>query len=468
MKNKNQNNLALSLIQAHELFQKKASQTQGKGICIICAGTSFSGMQNAVHKLRQTIDPKGLIIYAEPNKMRGIGSLFWQPYVSHIPEQGKISILMMNWYQDLLVTAVHQKNDITEEQIQDQLEKIKQFEDDLNANDVEIIKFWFDLPYSDLIRKYEKSNPELRDIQQQYGLDWVKKEQYQKLQQVRHMFTENHGWIEINDKKNKQRNQVFLNHVLNHIYQANSKKIQLKEDNWKSQPVTSSLENSLLQQPYSQSDYKIYFEQLSQKVINLIRKDPRKIILVFEGMDASGKGGIIERILKYADPIEYAIHSIAAPNPTELKHPYLWRFWSKVQHKKLTIFDRSWYGRVLVERIEGFASFEEWQRAYAEINRFEQSLIHENHLVIKFWLSISKDEQRKRFEARAFTPEKQFKITEEDWRNRAKWSDYLVAASDMLKYTDTSKAPWIVVTTDDKKTARLSVLNHIVDQIKNK
>ena len=191
------------------------------------------------------------------------------------------------------------------------------------------------------------------------------------------------------------------------------------------------------------------------------------MIVVFEGMDAAGKGGAIKRIVQYLDPREYEIHTIAAPEKYELRHPYLWRFWNKLHsnNEEITIFDRSWYGRVLVERVEGFASAVEWQRAYEEINRFEADLIQSETVVIKLWLAISKDEQAARFKAREETPHKRFKITADDWRNREKWDQYLDAAADMLKRTSSTAAPWHVIANNDKHSARLAVLESILKQL---
>ena len=178
------------------------------------------------------------------------------------------------------------------------------------------------------------------------------------------------------------------------------------------------------------------------------------------------KGGVIKRIVKKLDPREYEIHTIAAPEKYELRRPYQCRFWSKLQSDDITIFDRTWYGRVLVERIEGFATEVEWQRAYAEINRFEKNLSNSQTVLIKFWLAIDKDEQAARFKARESTPHKRFKITEEDWRNRDKWDDYLKAAADMFAHTDTSYAPWYIISTNDKQQARIEVLRAILKQLK--
>ena len=199
----------------------------------------------------------------------------------------------------------------------------------------------------------------------------------------------------------------------------------------------------------------------------VLRFDDRKAIIVFEGMDAAGKGGAIKRIVKNLDPREYDIHTIAAPEKYELRHPYLWRFWTKLQtDEDITIFDRSWYGRVLVERVEGFANEVEWQRAYEEINRFEKDLVNSQTVVIKFWLAISKDEQEVRFKAREETPHKRFKITADDWRNREKWDAYLDAAADMFERTSTVHAPWHIIATNDKYMARLEVLRTILKQLR--
>ncbi len=197
-----------------------------------------------------------------------------------------------------------------------------------------------------------------------------------------------------------------------------------------------------------------------------MRMDQRNVVIVFEGMDAAGKGGAIKRLVKKLDPREYEIHTIGAPEKYELRRPYLWRFWTKLQPEdKITIFDRSWYGRVLVERIEELISPAQWQASYAEINRFENDLIEAQTVIIKFWLAISKDEQAERFKAREQTPHKRFKITDEDWRNRERWEDYLQAAADMFEHTSTDQAPWHVIATDDKDSARLQILKTILKQL---
>ncbi|MEO4055428.1 polyphosphate kinase [Solibacillus sp. CAU 1738] len=190
------------------------------------------------------------------------------------------------------------------------------------------------------------------------------------------------------------------------------------------------------------------------------------LILVFEGMDAAGKGGAIKRLTERIDPRGLIVHPISAPQPHELRYNYMHRFWRKLpQHGQIAIFDRSWYGRVLVERIEGFATKEEWSRAYDEINDFEKLLTDGDYIVMKFWIHIDSDEQLKRFNERAEDPYKAWKLTDEDWRNREKFDDYVVAANEMFKKTDTENAPWIVVPGNDKLHARVQVLKETIAHI---
>jgi polyphosphate kinase 2 (PPK2 family) len=186
-------------------------------------------------------------------------------------------------------------------------------------------------------------------------------------------------------------------------------------------------------------------------------------VLAFEGSDAAGKGGAIRRVSGALDARQYAIIPVAAPTEEERAQPYLWRFWRQVPAKGgITIFDRTWYGRVLVERVEGYCAVSDWMRAYGEINQFEEQLVQSGIVVCKFWLQISKDEQLKRFKAREKTPFKNFKMTADDWHNRKKWGAYEQATADMVDRTSTEIAPWTLVEAEDKYFARIKVLNTIV------
>ena len=206
-----------------------------------------------------------------------------------------------------------------------------------------------------------------------------------------------------------------------------------------------------------------------KKLHNKIYRKKIPVVIAYEGWDAAGKGGNIRRVAEALDPRGYEVVPIAAPTADELAHQHLWRFWTKLpKDGHITIFDRTWYGRLMVERIEGFASEEQWKRAYQEINEFEEELERWGAVIIKFWLHFSKEEQLKRFELRQNTPEKQWKITDEDWRNREKWDQYVTAVDEMIAYTSTDFAPWHIIESEDKKFARIKALRTIINSIEGK
>jgi polyphosphate kinase 2 (PPK2 family) len=193
------------------------------------------------------------------------------------------------------------------------------------------------------------------------------------------------------------------------------------------------------------------------------------LVCVFEGSDGAGKGGAIKRLTQKMDPRGYNVFPFAAPNATERAHHYLWRFWQKVPKAgHIAIFDRSWYGRVLVERVEGFCSEPDWKRAYREITEFEEQMVDNGTVITKFWLQIDKDEQMRRFKERQRLEHKKWKITDEDWRNREKWNQYKEAVDEMLLRTSTTYAPWTVVEANNKYHARIKVLKTVIDAMKNK
>lgn len=225
-----------------------------------------------------------------------------------------------------------------------------------------------------------------------------------------------------------------------------------------------------LKKSLDKKTYKKKLEVLQCEMLNIqqfLHKEKIGLLLAFEGLDAAGKGGAIKRLTSHLDPRGYVVHPISAPQPHELRYNYMHRFWRKLpQHGQIAIFDRSWYGRVLVERIEGFATEDEWKRAYAEINNFEQLLTDGSYIVLKFWIHVDQDEQLKRFEERAANPYKAWKLTDEDWRNRAKYDLYVEAANEMFAKTDSEHAPWVLVPGNDKLYARIHVLEETIAHIK--
>jgi polyphosphate kinase 2 (PPK2 family) len=216
-------------------------------------------------------------------------------------------------------------------------------------------------------------------------------------------------------------------------------------------------------------DYRVKLRKYQLQLFDLeeiVRSAKRSVVLVFEGSDAAGKGGAIKRVTERLDPRGYIAHSIAAPQGEDKTHHYLYRFWRRLPPRgRICIFDRSWYGRVLVERVEKFCSEAEWKRAYREINEFERQLVRFGTILCKFWIQISKEEQLRRFEERRGDPLKSWKLTDEDWRNREKWDAYAEAVEDMLVKTSTKTAPWTIVEGNDKGFARVKILRTICEAI---
>ena len=455
--------LALNLIEAQYFLKNSRDQKNAKSLVILVNGIELAGKGESVKQLREWVDPRYLRVKADAPNIFKQNQTFWQPYAPFIPAEGQIMVMFGNWYSDLLITALHVSKPLDETLFDAYVEDMRTFEQDLKNNHVDVVKVWFDLSWKSLQKRLDNMNPSEVHWHKLHGLDWRNKKQYDNVQKLRQRFTDD--WIVIDCEDEKRRDQQFAQHILRALAHC-PEHLSQNKTKWKQATIPEPLlepENKAV----NQDNYKAEFKKLSLKVAEVLRFDDRKAIIVFEGMDAAGKGGAIKRIVKNLDPREYDIHTIAAPEKYELRHPYLWRFWTKLQtDEDITIFDRSWYGRVLVERVEGFANEVEWQRAYEEINRFEKDLVNSQTVVIKFWLAISKDEQEVRFKAREETPHKRFKITADDWRNREKWDAYLDAAADMFERTSTVHAPWHIIATNDKYMARLEVLRTILKQLR--
>lgn len=455
--------LSLNLIEAQYQLRNTRGQSNAKSVLVLVNGIELAGKGEAVKQLREWVDPRYLLVKADAANMFNNTQTYWQPYASFIPAEGQLMVLFGNWYSDLLATALHVSKPLDESQFDTYIANMQAFEQDLKNNHVDVVKVWFDLSWKSLQKRMDNLDPHEVRWHKLHGLDWRNKKQYDSLQKLSQRFTKDWNIIDCEDEK--LRNQQFAQIILAAMKNC-PEHLSEVETEWEQAPVPE-----LLLHPENQSttkeDYKKELKELSVKVAEALRFDDRKAIIVFEGMDAAGKGGTIKRLVKNLDPREYDIHSISAPERYEMRHPYLWRFWTKLQtDEDIRIFDRSWYGRVLVERVEGLVSEHAWQRAYDEINRFERDLANSQTVVIKFWLAISKDEQAARFKAREETPNKRFKITPEDWRNREKWDAYLDAAADMFEHTSTTYAPWHIIANDDKNTARLEILRAILKQLR--
>ena len=460
---RDEDELSLDLIEAQYALKESRDKKNAKSVLVLVSGIELAGKGEAVKQLREWLDPRYLRVKADAPQFLTNNQPFWQSYSRFIPAEGQIVVMFGNWYSDLLTTAMHVSKPLNEQLFDGYIEQMRAFEHDLQNNHVHIVKVWFDLSWKSLQKRLDQIDASEQRWHKLHGLDWRNKKQYDTLQGLSQRFTDD--WFVIDGEDEKLRDQSFAQYLLQTLRELPEHQTKVSQK-WQQAEIPQHLQEPA-QASLEKQDYKQQLRKLSKKVAEKLRFDERKVVICFEGMDAAGKGGAIKRIVKKLDPREYEIHTIAAPERYELRRPYLWRFWNRLNDSgKITIFDRTWYGRVLVERIEGFASTVEWQRAYNEINRFEENLVDSQTVIVKIWLAISKEEQALRFKAREQTPHKRFKITEEDWRNREKWDDYLKAAADMLERTDTDYAPWYVIATDDKYSARIQVLKAILQQLK--
>lgn len=315
--------------------------------------------------------------------------------------------------------------------------------------------------------------------------DWEKHRNYEKFLHVTEEMlskteTGNAPWaiIEANDFRFAMVKmfQESINILQNKIEKVKAQKEQHAANNMMSEPIsvisTSALEQIDLSIQVEKEDYYVKLKKYQARIRDLehqVYQSRVPVVIVYEGWDAAGKGGNIKRLTRKMDPRGYEVIPVAAPNELEIRHHYLWRFWQEMPKAgHIAIFDRSWYGRVMVERVEGFCSEAEWRRAYHEINEMEEQLAHFDTVVVKLWLHISKEEQLRRFEERKNNPNKNWKITDDDWRNREKWDAYLEAVNEMLYRTSTPYAPWTIIESNDKLHARLKALKTVIFAIEEK
>lgn len=469
---------------------------QPTGILVLVNGMEQAGKGTAVKQLRQWVDPRLLKVEATIGHRPLAYQPIWQAHTKVLPRHGDVKVYFGNWYADLLynvmrmATSEHEKDGKQSKDkqlpiakwqayLQQQLINLKQFEQDLVANQTKLLKCWF---HVDVDTLQERLEDETVDPQFLYQIDWHDKKTIETFNEVATALLRQQGdWLVIDGDDKSEAANHFCHEVLNAMQYslASSKKEASETVNDQSEKLAVFEPVKIPKQlkdiddlDIDKSDYREALAEKQARLAELLRaRKGRHIVFAFEGMDAAGKGGAIKRLVAPLDPREYQIYNIGAPMLYELEHPYLWRFWTQLPDEqtdrisRIAIFDRTWYGRVLVERVEGFAADIEWQRAYDEINRFEANLAAAGTLVIKYWLVIDKKEQLKRFEDRQETPHKRFKLTDDDWRNHDKWSDYVQAAADMLARTDTKDAPWCVIATNEKRQARLDVLDHAIEQL---
>lgn len=460
----------------------------GVPIMVLFEGWGASGKGTLINQLIRPLDPRGFRVFTiqkplEEEKMRPFLWRFW----TKTPAKGRMYVFDRSWYQRILLDGMEMN--YAKEQFNLAYDEIINFEEQLTDDGVCIIKFFLHISKEEQAKRFKKLEKSKETAWRVTKEDWKHNEQYDKYLKVMDEMliktdTDFAPWTIIEATDREYAAIKIMSTVVEKMEQtkikAEKKKAEMEqkklEETQEKTPVWDSTWNDKfkngvlngvdLSKSLEKEEYKNKLKKLQDKLSILHNEMYQKripVVLAFEGWDAGGKGGAIKRITECIDPRGYEVIPTASPNDIEKSHHYLWRFWKKIPKAgHLAIFDRTWYGRVMVERIEGFCSEEEWKRAYNEINHMEEHLANSGCIVLKFWMHIDKEEQERRFKERQENPAKQWKITEEDWRNRAKWEEYERAVDEMIVRTSTPYAPWIIVEANSKYYARIKVLETVI------
>ena len=464
-----------------EALLKAQYELLGNGkfpVVIVIGGVDGAGKGETVNLLNEWMDPRFIVTraFGEMSDEEAERPPMWR-FWRALPPKGRIGILFGSWYTTPIVNRVVGAAKAPD--LMQSIEEIRHFERMLAAEGVLILKFWFHLSRDAQKQRLKALEKDPKTRWRVTDTDWERFKIYDRFRKVsehvvRETSTGEAPWYIVEGTDPGYRYLTAGTVLL----EALNKRLTDKSgslSSFKPAPLEPVLDqhNVLNALDYRQVlTRKVYEKRLEkyQGRLNLLTRDPRfrgkSLIAVFEGQDAAGKGSSIRRVTGALDARHYEVIPIAAPSEEERAQPYMWRFWRHLPRKgRVTIFDRSWYGRVLVERVEKFCSEQDWMRAYHEINDFEEQLVRNGVIVVKFWVAITKEEQLKRFRERQKIAFKQFKITEEDWRNRKKWSDYERAVCDMVERTSTEFAPWSVIPANDKLSARIAMLKTLCARV---
>ncbi len=457
-------------------------------VILLFGGVDGAGKGESANLLSAWMDPRGIVTraYGRKSEEEEERPHYWR-YWRDLPPRGQIGIFMSAWYTAPLLDRVYGRDD--DETLDDRLDRIVAFERTLADDGALILKFWMHLGKREQKERFETLEADPLQAWRVTKRDWRHWRKYEAFVSAAERLlmrtsTGEAPWEIVEGADHHYRSLrvgTLLRDALHRklresVLEANLQEASPASDEAEApepleppQTILSTLDMTLA---LEKRVYKRRLKELQARLNLLYRRAKEQnisTVLVFQGWDAAGKGGAIRRLTAAMDARDYQVISIAAPTDEELAHHYLWRFWRHLPRSgRVTVFDRSWYGRVLVERVEGFATEAEWRRAYAEINDFEHQLIEDGSVLLKFWLHVTPEEQARRFESREETPHKQWKLTEEDWRNRERWHDYELAVHEMVERCSTNIAPWTLVEGDDKRFARVRVIETVCDALEKR
>lgn len=475
--------------------QQKVRTGASFPIILVFAGVDGAGKGETVNLLNGWLDPRWIVTraYGPPSDEMAERPEYWR-YWRDLPPKGRIGMFLGSWYSRPVLDRAYGRTSETE--FEDALDRILAFEKALADDSALIVKFWMHLGKEAQKKRLQELESDPLTKWRVNESDWKHYEMFDQFVETaeRAIMRTSRGrspWHIVEGYDERYRSLavggILLDHIRRHFEETEIKQEIARARKAEKEAaagegsdrnemdlipashitILSRLDDKL---EFDKGLYKERLEQLQGTLNQLSRRAQDagvSTILVFEGWDAAGKGGAIRRITAAMDARIYQVIPIQAPSDEENAQHYLWRFWRHLSRAgRFTIFDRSWYGRVLVERVEGFATEPEWRRAYAEINDFEDQLIQSGIVLCKFWLHISKDEQLARFKHREETPYKRWKLTDEDMRNRERWDAYEAAVNTMVERTSTSVAPWTLVEGNDKRYARVKILETVCDRLK--
>ncbi len=474
------------------LLQREARELN-LPMMIVFEGWDAAGKGTMINRLIQTLDPRGFVVHSinAPTEGERLRPFLWRFWIK-TPAKGRIAVFDRSWYGRVLVERIDKlvkKADWTRS-----YQEISSFERQLTNEGTLIIKFFLHISKEEQRKRFEKLEESKTTSWKVNKEDWRHHDQYAEYRDsVEEMLAKTDTsfapWtvVEAHDKRfatvkvfktvidsieAKIQQVTMAQQVAAAMADGVAKPAEKPTSEALSTLGASILKKVDLSVTLTEEEYEQTLKVCQKRMFELeheiyLKRIP--VVILYEGWDAAGKGGNIRRLTQSMDPRGYEVLPVAAPNDIEKAHHYLWRFWMafpKAGH--ITIFDRTWYGRVLVERIEGFCKEEAWRRAYQEINEMEEHIANFGAVIVKFWMHISQDEQLRRFEARQQDPNKQWKITEEDWRNREKWGVYEAAVDEMLFRTSTAYAPWTIVEANSKYYARIKTLHTVIHAIEGK
>ncbi|PKU24321.1 polyphosphate kinase [Telmatospirillum siberiense] len=494
-------------------------------VIVVFAGVDGAGKGESVNLINEWMDPRWIVTqaYDEPSDEERERPPFWR-FWRDLPPVGQIGLFQSCWYSRPILEHVHGQTGTA--QFDEQMKRILAFEKMLAEDGTLILKFWMHLGKEAQKRRLKSLEKDPLQSWRVKKSDWRNWKLYDQFiataeRALQHTGTGKTRWIIVEGEDPRFRSLSVLTslrdairkHLADRCQRAMAVAAQRAAQNAKrsaelvevhdhrdaiemaaaaearhkgrrrKEPTaTLTAEGSIrprtvldvldMTQILTKADYDLALKQARADLAQLCRQAKERRIstlLVFEGVDAAGKGGSIRRLTAGLDARDYRVIPIAAPTDEERAHHYLWRFWRHLPRAgRVTVFDRSWYGRVLVERVEGFALVDEWMRAYAEINEFEEQLAQHGTVLVKFWIHITKDEQYRRFKERETIAYKKWKLTDEDWRNRANWEAYELAVNEMVERTGTRQAPWVLVEGNDKNHARIKILRTVCERLRER